>query len=459
MRWSILIALCVLILAGSCLAEWERTYSELGYDQAYSAVQTSDSGYIVTGFTAYRNQSLWLYKLNPLGDVVWSRVYEDALPTKGYSVIQASPGDGMAEGYMVVGSYGNEIGGPPGVLAIRTDLNGDTLWTRKWNGSWGHYAAYINDAYLLAGHGGSDNDAEIIKFTDSGDTLWTRYFGLPDGWPDAAFSVVPAANGEDGYAFTGYTITNNNPNSSDFWFVRIDNDGSFLWDRTYLEGVGFAMIQSGDGYVITGRNEWTAYAMKIDASGSVIWENWYPGNVCRSIMEDSDGGYVIAGYKTSHNYDRDLWFFKIDADGNLLWERTFNFNNHDDMSWSVAPTISGDYLLAGYAKTDQYRPDAYVILTPGEQSSINETQAQVLDRLELSVYPNPFNSSVMISASEGNNVEIYDITGRLIHNMPINTRINTSAVWNPDKIVGSGVYFVRVKTGDKAVVKRVVYLK
>jgi len=94
------------------------------------------------------------------------------------------------------------------------------------------------------------------------------------------------------------------------------------------------------------------------------------------------------------------------------------------------------------------------------------------EHIQFFTYPNPFNSAVTISvychSREGGNpkgvaVQIFDITGRIVYEMPVGAYRDTSAVWTPEESVGSGVYLVRAKVGSgptiESVVKRIVYLK
>ncbi len=91
----------------------------------------------------------------------------------------------------------------------------------------------------------------------------------------------------------------------------------------------------------------------------------------------------------------------------------------------------------------------------------------------LSAYPNPFNSAVTISVgcrgliNQTPTVEIFDIAGRRVADIPVGDAYMRPAggtyaaptTWEPDVSVGSGIYLVRAKVGDKEVTKRVVYLK
>ncbi len=101
-----------------------------------------------------------------------------------------------------------------------------------------------------------------------------------------------------------------------------------------------------------------------------------------------------------------------------------------------------------------------------EDTTAVEEKPFLPGRLSLSVYPNPFNSSVRIEASAGANIEIYDINGRLVYEIPVSSRSSGNhrtrsleVIWQPDKSVASGIYFVRAKAGNKTATRKVVYLK
>jgi rhodanese-related sulfurtransferase len=67
-------------------------------------------------------------------------------------------------------------------------------------------------------------------------------------------------------------------------------------------------------------------------------------------------------------------------------------------------------------------------------------------------FPNPFNSSIQISAPVGSAVSIYDLRGRLVEELHSNR-------WIPEKTVGSGIYIIAIRHADKSVIKKIIYLK
>ena len=96
----------------------------------------------------------------------------------------------------------------------------------------------------------------------------------------------------------------------------------------------------------------------------------------------------------------------------------------------------------------------------------------------LRVAPNPFNSAVRISVDCSGlinqtttvTVEIFDIAGRMVADLPITNNasalfVPTPLIWQPDESIGSGVYLVRARfdmltnNGGAEITKKIVYLK
>ncbi|RKZ24702.1 hypothetical protein DRQ29_07520, partial [bacterium] len=104
------------------------------------------------------------------------------------------------------------------------------------------------------------------------------------------------------------------------------------------------------------------------------------------------------------------------------------------------------------------------------------------EKLSISAYPNPFNSSVEITIFDGRglvrqiptNIAIYDVNGNVVGSRHALTDIsadvktgdarvaptNRKFIWTPDKSIPSGIYFVRATMNDgQMITKRIVYLK
>lgn len=79
------------------------------------------------------------------------------------------------------------------------------------------------------------------------------------------------------------------------------------------------------------------------------------------------------------------------------------------------------------------------------------------ERISIKTTPNPFNSACKIIAPEGTEIEIFDISGKLIAKGV--TGINKSWTWAPNMEIESGIYFYRAIIDAKEFGGKIVYLK
>ena len=98
-------------------------------------------------------------------------------------------------------------------------------------------------------------------------------------------------------------------------------------------------------------------------------------------------------------------------------------------------------------------------------STWNVNQPPKPRTLSLTCYPNPFNAEVRIRLRMPDagdiKIDIYDISGKLIDHIH-KTKLTAGwheLVWRPSVGVPSGVYLLKVSTGGKAVVRRVVLVR
>jgi hypothetical protein len=89
-----------------------------------------------------------------------------------------------------------------------------------------------------------------------------------------------------------------------------------------------------------------------------------------------------------------------------------------------------------------------------EYSEIEESNNKRPEIFALQISPNPFNPSCQIITLTKATVEIFNINGKCLAKLSGGTQI-----WRPEKEIGSGIYLIRAKIGEKEITKRVVYLK
>jgi hypothetical protein len=363
---------------------FERTYGGSQDEFGYSVKQTLDGGYIIAGHTDSYGAGLkdgYLIKTDSLANELWVKTYGGTSWDR-ISDVQQIISLGTAVGYIATGytnSYGT--GDSDDAWLIKTNLLGDTLWTKTYGGSandWAFSLQQTSDAgYILAGetysYGSGENDVYIIKTDTWGDTLWTRIYGSFEC--DRAYSIQETSDG--GYIITGYTGTFPD---FDALVIKTNSVGDTLWTRTY-GGTGngwddgYYVIETGDGnYVITGQycnpsdeGNWDVWLIKLDPDGNTIWERTYGGpwdSRGNSVQQTADGGYIIVGYTDSYGAGGyDVYLIKTDSFGDTIWTKTYGGNNIDQ-GMDVHITSDCGYIIAG--ATDSYGAgshDVYLIKT------------------------------------------------------------------------------------------------
>jgi hypothetical protein len=164
--------------------------------------------------------------------------------------------------------------------------------------------------------------------------------------------------------------------SVDFWIVKLNTNGSIQWEKTFggnLSDEFKSIIQTNDGgYLIGGtsnssisndksensRGGMDYWIVKLDANGTILWDKTYGGNLednLTDIQKTNDGGYILAGYSNSSiSGDKtensrglyDYWILKINAEGAIMWQKTIGGDNYDFLR-SVKQLNDNSYILAG----------------------------------------------------------------------------------------------------------------
>ena len=311
---------------------WSRTYGGSEYERCHSAAATSDGGYVLAGDTrsfGLGDYDIWLLKVNSDGDSLWSRTFGGTESDRCLCVQQTSDG-----GYILAGETSSFDVDRGDLWIVRTNSQGDSLWSNafggvEWDGCTS--AEQTSDGgYILAGwtrsFGAGNHDFWLVKTDENGDSLWSRTFGGADD--DYCHCVHQTADG--GYVLTGQTWSFG-PGWHDFWLVRTDANGDSLWSRTYggdlSEFCYCAWPTSDGGYVLVGQTQsfgagnFDVWLVRVSSDGTQLWDRTFGGSEsdgCFDVRSTSDGGYVLAGYTHSFGtpdpYMPDSWLVKTGPD-------------------------------------------------------------------------------------------------------------------------------------------------
>lgn len=426
---------------------WAKTYGKYQFDRICSVLQTMDGNYAFTGTvvdTFHVDQQGWFFKTDTSGNIIWSKTYgnagEDYLSTlRGITETADS-------GFALLGTT-NFSNGTSNIdlMVIRTDKNGDTLWTKIFRGLYNDQASEIattaDGGFVICGRTNSFGnfimDAFLLKLDANGNTQWANRYG------DAAWDEATGVHqtSDLGFVVCGST-TSFGPPDYDAMIFKTDSVGNLQWTTVLGDSMGFealyGILQTNDGgfvsagfaegysahrlanpATIMGNDSSDVYILKLDASGDTIWNYLYGGyrlDEAYCISQANDGGFLTAAYSQSFTANNNWqgYLIKTDSLGNSC------------TSVAVSPPMLHPNLLVdsiSFIELNDIVVDNYnMIVTPVTTSDslfciiaskINLPQKSFYAK----AYPNPFQNKITIDLDGDFNlkdisVKFFDIAGR-----------------------------------------------
>jgi len=159
---------------------------------------------------------------------------------------------------------------------------------------------------------------------------------------------------------TGYTVLGSKKvkgNSFDFWIVRYTVDGDTIWTKTLgteNNDIPKKIAQLADkSYLLMGtsqiENSPILFLVRIDENGTEQWRKIFADDKSlriEDIVALEEGGFIVAGGKSTQPETIKLWMAAINASGETVWEKNFR----DDINGcfkTIKKLPDGGFALAG----------------------------------------------------------------------------------------------------------------
>jgi len=289
--------------------QWNKTFNLDGYEGTSHIWQTSDGGYILAGkiYTennpepkgkiVYTGSDVSIIKTDKDGNPEWNRTFGGLKDEWARIVQQTSDG-----GYILAGSTQSYGSGKSDIWLVRTDYEGEEQWNRTYGGDSRDWANSVQQTFdggfIIVGgtesYGAGHSDFFLVKTDRNGNEQWNRRFG---GESHELFSHVEQTT-DGGFILGGRTFSFD----GNYWLIKTDADGNMQWDRTFDQRLE-SFLQISDGCFIltadTGSEQDRKILMvKTNPEGGEQWERSFDGDNIHSVLQTSDGGYILAGDRT-----------------------------------------------------------------------------------------------------------------------------------------------------------------
>ncbi len=292
------------------LLEWDTVFGGNECDFGADAKRTLDGGLIITGWTESESTAgeshLWLLKLDSMGCQEWSMICDSAY-SMGFSVQQTSDSGYVATGYMYNSSW------DPDLYIVKTDGSGETEWEQSYGGDDTDIAWSIQQTsdggFIITGYtfvGENDCDLWLIRTDNLGNIEWEKTYG--DSLEEVGYSVCQTSDG--GFITVGYSLSY--ATGADVFLLKTDDSGGVEWTASFGGSDwdrGDDVIQTMDGgYVLTGStmsygSTVQCLVIKTYATGDLEWEcsigDADHDEYGYSILQLSDGGFIVGGDERS----------------------------------------------------------------------------------------------------------------------------------------------------------------
>lgn len=463
MRVAVLFVFMLSFVTGNAQAPFFETYFGSGMPDYGRSLKQMNDGYVYlignSNDTINFQNDTKLYKLDANGNLIWTKNLGDSLDDNSI-FMQKSPDGNL----LICGEEHTLSNHLDGVL-MKVDTSGNLIWKKLYGGSeyesFNRLAVMADGNIVLTGFQTDNNflNGIYVVYTDANGTeIWSGNYGGTDNDIGASVCALP----DSGFIIAG--DTRRLGGDYDIECMRFSKNGTILWDSVYTDtdtvadGNQGVILLSDGNLLLFGESQVSAVSWfdfhlhKIDLNGNTIWEKKIGGanpDAAFSVLE-TNGEFIGTGYSTSFSPGpNNIIVFRCDANGNLLWAHPYG-GPGIDIGYEMIPAIGGGFYIAATGNINGDDQCGLLHVDDAGWASVNE-----IPENGFLLFPNPANETVSIQQEETGEMQIsvYSAEGKLqLEEKYPQTKTATMNI----KSLAAGMYFIRVQSGENAVMKKLL---
>jgi hypothetical protein len=464
--------------------DWQKSFGGSGADFLESIALTNDGGFILAGESSSPgttsdnkkdgdkigacrgNDDFWIIKLNARGDQEWQKTIGGFGEEKLKVIKQTKDG-----GYIIGGASSSDQSGDKkqdcfGNLdywIVKLDAKGTIEWQKTFGGSYFDILRSLEQTtdggYIVGGYSNSPisgnkatdtngvGDYWILKLDAKGQQVWQKTIGGDQD--DQLYVVHQTYDGNyivGGNSNSGVSNekSKSTANGTDFWVLKLDQDGGILWQETYDIGAvdiltsllenkdhtlvlsGFAQGEAIKKAMVSKPKLNTAYILL----GSLTKKTNTTNSPENKDMKSGTGDYVT---------------IKTNEKGDEIWRKTIGSRSEDILKKTIE-VRDGGYLLVGTSmgaaskdkKTTNGSADFWAV-------KLKDKENWVDTKAEIEALPNPANTYTNIIIGydfEKGTARVFDLNGRQLQEFAIKSRTVPIDLSH----LPEGIYIVTIET-------------
>ena len=442
--------LCLLLGVAPAKAQflWQRAVGTATADETAEFMVPVAGGFVTLGKYHPGGQpfgeGLYLSKVSYTGDTLWTKRWPlrraDILYPRG--LFEDRTGNLVASAITADPATNPNV--PPisqGRL-VKFTATGDTLWTRTVSTPSANAALDVpvlgNDGnYVVIGDFGASLPA-LFKYSPAGALLWTQLVPYNTARPGYLQNLVAVPNGY-------FLVSSPNLGNLKSKYITVDEQGAYQFERTGRFYYPRQLRLDSQGNILAAGGD----LLKLTVQGDSIWLRSYVQygqllGISRTT-ELPNGRYLAAGERRN-GPTRDIGIAVVDRNGTLLRDTLLVRYNSDENVAGVALTPAGNYVVALGASAGPIGRADQIVFAYRNWDRVLPTRApQPAGLAQLAAYPNPTTGEVTLTAADAHPLAgrwtLYDLLGRAVQagTLPGLARCHLSLTAQP-----AGLYLLRV---------------